>query len=849
MDLKELKALAERYHRYISKDPALYEDLNVLPLEVKEQLKHAYEGEGLGHQPVNLLRYILLHKLTEGETLTPGTVDKVKEDLEQRDLGAYDFLDEQVRQDFQNLPEKSRSPFAMWSNAANVLFPFFNRPEEREDVKDLLVSLVDDIIRELSLQEVSTHVVDFRGSRQQGVGWVWAAIYPNTAKSHKDAYQLFFSITHKGLRAGIAKGHDIKGGHPGNISENLPLDRDRLIEHMQSLKAEWLRLNEGLKESNNQSQPQTAYEAPLNQIFYGPPGTGKTYHTISEAVKIVEELSEEEFLEKYTDRDELKETYNRYASEGQIAFCTFHQSMGYEDFVEGIKPELVSGSEAEQGQQVAYEVKDGIFKALCKNAEGYLSTKKTLDEEEQSDISREDFSKGAFYKMSLGNTQSQDGDAIYKYCLKHGVIALGWGDDTDFTAAEHEGEIKRIVKEQAINETVPRFMKPFRLYMNEGDYVVISNGNLKFRAIAKITGDYEYRDDTEIDFHHFRKVKWLLKDIDLPHGKLYENQFSQSTLYKLDSDLIKKDFFEPFKKQEDKAPDFFRRNFVLIIDEINRGNVSQIFGELITLLEADKRKGNSEALELTLPYSQKPFGIPNNLYLVGTMNTADRSVEALDTALRRRFMFREMPPDPDLLAPERAILNILENEKDISDLKKQSLYQFIGLGNNTEVRAKALRLLPRLEALKWIREGYDDESVMAPEDVLDGKDLELTGINLNKMLQAINYRLEKLLDRDHAIGHAYFLGVYEADNPLAALKQTFQKNIIPLLQEYFYGDYGKIGLVLGRAFVKVRETEGHGFAAFDDMHSDLRQDYEERRVYHLTGPDSWKKEDFIAIYE
>ncbi len=210
------------------------------------------------------------------------------------------------------------------------------------------------------------------------------------------------------------------------------------------------------------------------------------------------------------------------------------------------------------------------------------------------------------------------------------------------------------------------------------------------------------------------------------------------------------------------------KNFVLIIDEINRGNVSQIFGELITLIEKDKRIGASEELTVTLPYSKKKgFGVPSNLYIIGTMNTADRSVEALDTALRRRFTFIEMPPNYEL----------------------QQL-----------------------------------ETEMTEE------------ITLLEILKTLNYRIEKLLDKDHIIGHSYFLNIKD----LKGLKDVFQYNIIPLLQEYFYGDFAKIGLVLGEAFFEQETVINN--VKFAKYRHDAIDDLNARSVIKLKR--YWKDGDF-----
>lgn len=206
--------------------------------------------------------------------------------------------------------------------------------------------------------------------------------------------------------------------------------------------------------------------------------------------------------------------------------------------------------------------------------------------------------------------------------------------------------------------------------------------------------------------------------------------------------------------------------FILIIDEINRGNVAQIFGELITLIEENKRLGNKEVMTATLPYSQEPFGVPNNLYIIGTMNTADRSVEALDTALRRRFDFEEMMPDKSLLS---------------------------------------------------------------------GK--TVCGIDLGELLETINKRIVALKDREHQIGHSYFMDDCLNGSDEGAkekwLAKVFKDKIIPLLQEYFYGDYKKIYYVLGEEFVnRVSVNKSVIFSVdIDDFEYDIPENrYEIQKI-------------------
>ena len=305
---------------------------------------------------------------------------------------------------------------------------------------------------------------------------------------------------------------------------------------------------------------------PLNQILFGPPGTGKTYNTVNMALDIVCPL-ERGLKWETKSREEARIKYQKMLAAGRIVFVTFHQSMSYEDFIEGIKPKA-------KGGKITYAVKNGIFKELCAKAK---------------------------------NDKSQ--------------------------------------------------------------------------------------------------------------------------------------------------------NYVMIIDEINRGNVANIFGELISLIEDDKRLGASEELHAELPYSHTIFGVPKNVYIIGTMNTADRSVEALDSALRRRFTFKEMMPKAELVPEEN---------------------------------------------------------------------------NVRSIFEIINQRIEVLKDREHQIGHSYFMGVEKEDD----LKDVFYDKIIPLLQEYFYGDYEKIQLVLGEGFVK-KESESVKFAGGKSG------DFEVSEVYRIVPKDECKMETAV----
>jgi len=437
---------------------------------------------------------------------------------------------------------------------------------------------------------------------------------------------------------------------------------------------------------------------PLNQILYGPPGTGKTYNTVIYAVAICENKTLAEVENE--DYNDVLARFNELRDKGQIEFVTFHQSYAYEEFMEGIKPYIPEWY-SEEPEDVKYVGCDGIFKRLCQRAKGYKT------EKPQAEI---DFSKVKVFKMSLSPS------SIYQYCLENNVIAMGWGGDYDYSGSEFK---KKEDFDKYTNEKAGQIFR-FKMWMNKGDLVIVPNGSDNIAAVGIITGDYEYDKDADIDYHHFRGVEWIYKG-NLPRQGIYESKFVPPTLYELYQDKLNKDELKKFICGIQDA----KKNYVLIIDEINRGNISKIFGELITLIEEDKR-----GWKVRLPYSlDADFYVPDNLYIIGTMNTADRSIVNIDIALRRRFQFVEMMPESSLL---------------------------------------------------------DDD---------------VEGINLQKLLEKLNQNIRVLLDRDHQIGHAYFMKVHSVE----VLKQVWYGAVLPLLNEYFYSDWENLKLLL-QDFV---EEDGH----------------------------------------
>lgn len=399
----------------------------------------------------------------------------------------------------------------------------------------------------------------------------------------------------------------------------------------------------------------------LNQILYGPPGTGKTWNTVARAVAIIEGRRVAEVESE--DRQEVKGRFDAYREAGQVEMVTFHQNYAYEDFIEGIRPSLGRGEDAGLG----FELSPGALRRIAIAAERNRQAYESRDTE----------------FVDVGDLLQAFGEHVETTAKKvwlradedrAGIYIESVGRDAD-------GEVVRFELGGAVSQKLYR-----RVVLR--DYRSFCEGKIK-----------SYKD---------------IKPIRPAQGSVMGNATYFFMLFQ-----AMKDFQVHWKPPKEETVE--RKDFVLILDEINRGNIARIFGELITLVEESRRIGREEETKVTLPHSGDEFGVPENLYLIGTMNTADRSIALLDTALRRRFEFVEMMPDSSLV------------------------------------------------------------------------DKEIAGVHLGSLLDAMNERIRFLRDREHQIGHTYFLEVRD----LEGLRKVFQKRILPLLQEYFYDDWRKIAAVLG----------------------------------------------------
>lgn len=487
------------------------------------------------------------------------------------------------------------------------------------------------------------------------------------------------------------------------------------------------------------AEPSVAYEAappslpdfPLNLILHGPPGTGKTFQTVNYAVAIVENRSLEELA--LEERQKLRHRFDEYVMKGQIAFITFHPAFSYEDFVEGIKPVVLPAG------NINYTIEPGIFRLLSQSA--HQCVVEMLMRERPQEQKQLQFNQ--LYHEFISYLQSNnfkyfdapDNKRIFLHQVKqNGDLAVRQAIAYRTTTIE-----KSLLRKLYQRFPLPENIEAANEYL--GKIMKDNEKEMYFIVFATLMGfEQVYQEEAMQAENAQQGVVFELDDMP-----------------PLTDELLAK-----------------CKRYVLIIDEINRGNVSATFGELLTLLEADKREGRSEALKLILPYSKSFFSVPPNLYLLGTMNTADRSVDTLDIALRRRFAFQEIAPDAQVIA---------------------------SVANKPKVQ----------------------------------------GVDLVQLLQTMNDRIELLLDREHRIGHAYFLEIDTLDD----LKQVFQQHILPLLQEYFFNDYAKIGLVLGKHFVREKPMEVT-FAPFEHPYAG---ELAEKKLYELCPIEHLTEEAFVQIYK
>lgn len=459
-----------------------------------------------------------------------------------------------------------------------------------------------------------------------------------------------------------------------SAAKQIPAQQDWVFMTVQELTGDLKRLVLGdeLSPTNPQPLSQTMSTA-LNQILYGPPGTGKTYSVIREAARIVS-------------GEATKPRYDEAVQQGRIRLATFHQSFSYEDFIEGIRPVMTESGSA------GFEVRDGVFKQIAQEAL-FACLERTAENAVVGDFD-------ARWQALLADVEAADDRLEIPGVSPKTVYELSRLKSGNLSARLQSGTLLHGSRR-----------KLERIYAVCYDKQRINSGEA-YRA----DGTNGHHNVNAAIFNYMQTLK-PASDVQVPP--------SDDDRKEVVADFLREGTASGWQLRADKI----FPPYVLIIDEINRGNISRIFGELITLIEDDKRHGESNALVVTLPCSQEAFAVPPNLYLLGTMNTADKSLALLDVALRRRFEFNELAPD----------FSVCE-----------------GL----------------------------------PED-------------MREALELMNHRLEIRKDRDHRIGHAFFIGVAD----VVGFNRVFRRKVVPLLQEYFFNDIDGARYVLG----EEERTDAKGF--------------------------------------
>lgn len=436
-----------------------------------------------------------------------------------------------------------------------------------------------------------------------------------------------------------------------------------------------------------------------NIVLHGAPGTGKTYDIPELAVR----LCDPSFMSKGRSREEIVKRYNQLKDDERLTFTTFHQSLDYEDWIEGLRPVVNETS------QVTYEIEDGVFKNLCEAAE------RSKLEGNQYGISPD----ADVWKVSLKQTGDND---VRKDCMENDYIRIGWDEYGADISDETDGGSR--------NDKGKKILNAYINNMKVGDIVMSCYSSKEIDAIGVITGKYRY-DESLPAYKRIRPVHWLIKGkreniVERNDGK----EMVESTVYRLRSislgdveAILEK--YGVFIEQEK-----YDKPYVMVIDELNRGNVSKVFGELITLLEADKRKGSKNEESVKLPYSKKSFHVPDNVYLIATMNTADRSLGSLDYAIRRRFAF--IAERPIGLADDRF---------------------------NAELFEKVSRLFVK-NFDEYKASGWDATMRLLPADTL----------------------CDEYKPEDVWIGHSYFL--MQDEEGVDNTRERILYELIPLLEEY-----------------------------------------------------------------
>ena len=496
--------------------------------------------------------------------------------------------------------------------------------------------------------------------------------------------------------------------------------------------------NEGYKMTDNDKK----LTYPLNQILYGPPGTGKTYKLL----KIMDKFTQNLNVKSGDDTDALYEML-------KIENYTWYQ----------VAAAILCDAAISNINGGWLKLNNGIVNHILFKLKSIKSNSKKPNQTISIDL--------------LVHTKM---DCKYVNVKRKG---------SPFIFEKNEKN-EWCVDIKLLNDECPEAIELYEKYKEIKEQKVgtsYTKENFKFITFHQSYGYEEFVEGIKPVFDSENEDGDITYEIS--KGIFYQCCENALLLSGYKGKL--RDFCDLPKEERQKFFNDDTPKYAIFIDEINRGNISKIFGELITLIEPSKRLGADDEIMVELPYSKEKFGVPSNLYIIGTMNTADRSIALMDTALRRRFEFVEMMPQPELLG----IIKIKYKDKDI-----------------------------------------------------DPKEIE---IDFTTMLKTINERIEYLYDRDHTIGHAYFMSLKDGAD-IEELVSIFKNKILPLLQEYFYDDWEKIRLVLGDnqknedlQFVKIKKN-----MATKELFGSKLDDIDDKVLYEISDQETFNNpQSYIKIYE
>lgn len=714
-NIKYLTNISKTMYEINNDDKILIEKLNLLSTEEINKVIDKYSSEKFG--PIKFIRLIIAYELKKNK-ITLNKIEEIKNKVKNKDTEYFKQynVDDKFFIGLNNL-ENNKDIFRKHKTNFNLLYKFFVLPNT-SNIQIYLNEICDFIVEVLNLTGYVVKLNIFDGPRSNGENSMGIYIYSRRLNDYKYSLQLSIEFRNGNIYSKTIKGSKCKIDYEGK--EIKCSNIQECIDFLQQNKEEIIKLNNSLigkentKKLDNGANMNNEITQPLNQILYGPPGTGKTYNTIIKAMEIIDSTNKYDNIDD-TKYKELKDRFNKLKESGQIEFITFHQSFSYEEFIEGIKPDV------ENTEKIVYKIENGIFKKIVDDALFNM-----LNITEQQEQKEKEFDE----VLNIFKINHQEGTELNTISSQSKFIIVEYLKDS-IRIKPKDGSYIYSVSYEPLQE----------IYEKDKENNILTAKELVERMDGRFAG---------LSSYYFAVLDNLKK---------YTKQIETTNQRTIDFDKSKflKEYYSGNIKLKENP-----NKYILIIDEINRGNISKIFGELITLIEEDKRIGNEHELKLTLPYSKKPFGIPNNLYIIGTMNTSDRSIASVDIALRRRFKFIEMMPKNDLVAD--------------------------------------------------------------------------FGVGFDEIFKELNNKIKILLDRDHQIGHSYFINTkYNNDNKnnnIETLKGIWFSEILPLLNEYFYNDWDKLNLIVPGFITKIIIPEN------------LKEEFENAYEFK-TIKDFEKDEDFI----